>query len=197
MPRPKDADPKTAQQAAREDKGDVWVFGYGSLMWRPGFAFEEARPAKLWGWRREFCILSYHYRGTEETPGLVLGLDRGGSCRGRAFRVAEHNRAEVLDYLDARELITNVYCPRFLAVDLLGEAGEPPQRVRAYSYVADAQHPQYAGGLALADKARLIAQGCGSGGPCRDYLDNTVAHLAEMGIEDYHLRALHRYVLML
>ena len=121
--------------------GSIWVFGYGSLMWRPDFAYVEAAPALLHGYHRAFCIYSVHYRGTRARPGLILGLDRGGSCRGRAFRVAAPDAAGVIDYLDSRELVTNVYIRRNLPI-MVGGA-----RIRALAYVADPTHAQYAGTL--------------------------------------------------
>src|SRR5690606_4508114 len=122
--------------------GDFWVFGYGSLIWRPGFEHVEARRARLNGYRRSLCIYSFVHRGTPERPGLVLGLDRGGSCVGLAFRVRGEQRDAVIEYLRARELVTNVYLERTVAVRL--EGGET---VPAVTYVADRAHGQYAGAL--------------------------------------------------
>lgn len=167
------------QVQVRTDIGDLWVFGYGSLMWRPGFPFAEMQPALLRGWHRDLCIRSIRYRGTPEAPGLVMGLQRGGSCRGRAYRIAAADRLAAVDYLDSRELATRAYRTRFLTVDLADG-----RRVRAYGYVADPAHAQYAGCLDRADKVALILQGCGAEGPCRDYLANTVAHLDALGIRD-------------
>ncbi len=171
------------QRRARAEQGDLWVFGYGSLMWRPGFPFAEMAPALLRGWHRALCIKSIRYRGTAEAPGLVMGLQRGGSCRGRAYRVAAADRLAALDYLDGRELATRAYRTRFLSLDLAdGQGGV--RRVRAYGYVSDPTHAQYGGALSRAEQVALIVQGCGAEGPCRDYLANTVAHLDALGIRD-------------
>jgi cation transport protein ChaC len=167
------------QRQARAEDGDLWVFGYGSLMWRPGFPFAEMAPALLRGWHRDLCIKSIRYRGTVEAPGLVMGLQRGGSCRGRAYRVAAADRRAVLDTLDSRELATRCYRTRFLRLDL-----DDGRCVRAYGYVSDPAHPQYGGALSRAERVALIVQGCGAEGPCRDYLANTVAHLDALGIRD-------------
>ncbi|WP_420402722.1 gamma-glutamylcyclotransferase [Nisaea sp.] len=165
------------------DCGDLWVFGYGSLMWRPGFEYVERVPARLQGYHRDFCVWSHRYRGTPERPGLVLGLDRGGSCRGIAYRVAESKREQVLAYLHEREMITGVYAPRVLPV----RASDSGRRVGAQAYVVDRTHAQYAAGLTPEERASLIIQGHGTAGPGRDYLANTVAHLAELGLPDRRL----------
>ena len=106
--------------------GDLWVFGYGSLMWNPGFAHAEARPARVYGYHRAFCLYSEHYRGTEARPGLVLGLNRGGSCRGRAFRVPAHDADAAMEYLIAREMYgheVDVYQLQWHRVALEGGMG--------------------------------------------------------------------------
>jgi cation transport protein ChaC len=158
---------------------DFWVFGYGSLMWNPGFAFEERQTARLHGYRRSLCIWSSVYRGTLEKPGLVLGLDRGGSCRGVAFRVNGSNHGEVMGYLRERELVTNVYKERIVPVSLA--AGH---KVSAVTYVADPLHEQYAGGLSAEDAARIVRLSVGRSGPNTDYVVNTIQHLADIGIRD-------------
>ncbi|MDJ0947868.1 MAG: gamma-glutamylcyclotransferase [Alphaproteobacteria bacterium] len=160
-----------------DDHDDFWVFGYGSLMWDPGFDFLERQPALLRGYHRAFCLYSHHYRGTPERPGLVLGLDRGGSCRGMAYRVADALKDSVQEYLYAREMLHYVYDERMVPVAL------PDRRVLAHTYVADRSHEQYAR-LTLEETARLIAQGCGERGKNRDYLENTVQHLDELGVAD-------------
>lgn len=160
----------------------MWVFAYGSLMWRPDFRHAEIRPAVLRGYHRRLCVYSVTYRGTRERPGLVFGLDRGGSCRGRGLRVAAPDVDDVVAYLYEREMINRVYHPRMVGLDLAG--GE---RVEALAFVADRSHEQYAGKIADAAAAALVLQGEGRGGHCIEYLRNTAEHLAELGIRDRHL----------
>jgi cation transport protein ChaC len=163
---------------------EVWIFAYGSLMWRPGFAYADAAPARLHGYHRSLCIYSIVHRGTPEQPGLVLGLDRGGSCRGWAFRVDPAQEAEILAYVDGRELVTDVYRRRRLPVTVAG------RRVAAWSYVVRREHPQYAGRLAEDRLLDLVRRGAGRSGHCRDYLLSTVGHLEAMGIVDGPLHTL-------
>lgn len=159
--------------------GDLWVFGYGSLMWSPGFRIAEIRSAILYGYHRAFCILSYHYRGTKRRPGLVLGLDRGGACLGRALRVPATGRDRVVQYLLDREMISGVYQPRLQQVWL---DGRKPKL--ALTFVANRQHPQYAGKLSLNHCAAMIAAAKGVNGDNQTYLENTVLHLDELGIPE-------------
>ena len=147
--------------------GDLWVFGYGSLMWRPGFEFIERVPARLIGEHRALCVYSFVHRGTPEKPGLVLGLDRGGACRGVAFRVAEKNRTATIAYLREREQVTSVYREVKRSVWLENEAR---QRVSALVYVVDRGHVQYAGRLSPAEQLRHVLQGHGQSGVNRDYV---------------------------
>lgn len=164
--------------------GSLYVFGYGSLIWKPGFAFESAHPALLRGFHRRFCIRSERYRGTPEVPGLVLGLDRGGACRGVAFRVSADRAAEVLAYLEEREMSGDVYHRRLLPIRLLDAGGEGGATRRAVSFVADRRSGAYCGALPPDAAAAAIARGHGVMGPNRDYLLNTVAHLRELGVRD-------------
>src|ERR1700754_2934366 len=168
-------------------KGDLWVFGYGSLMWRPGFAFEERVPARLIGEHRALCVYSFVHRGTPEKPGLVLGLDRGGACRGIAFRVAEKNRAATVNYLRAREQVTSVYREVMRSVWLEDDAR---QRVSALAYVVDRGHVQYAGRLSLTEQLRYVQQGHGRSGNNRDYVLSTVASIEKQGFRDQQLHQL-------
>lgn len=165
-----------------------WVFGYGSLMWRPGFAFEEAHDAVLKGYSRSFCIYSFHHRGTPERPGLVLGLDKGTECLGRVFRVAADQADSVTAYLDERELINYPYVSHFLPVEV--RQGDERKTITAYCFVADPTHQDYAGQLPISDAADLIMQASGVAGLNRDYLMNTVHHLSETGFVDEHLQDL-------
>jgi cation transport protein ChaC len=161
--------------------GGYWVFGYGSLMWDPGFPFEAAQPALLVGYHRQFCLYSRRYRGTPERPGLVLGLDRGGSCRGVVYRVPAATAAATKAYLWQRELDDYAYIPKLLTVR------HPGGRVSAQAFVVDRRQDQYAGGLDLDAIARLIVAGVGQRGRNRDYLDNTLSHLRALGIVDHGL----------
>jgi len=166
---------------------DLWVFGYGSLMWRPGFEFVEQFPARLIGEHRALCVYSFDHRGTPEKPGLVLGLDRGGACRGIAFRVVARRRRDTVDYLRGREQTTNVYREVMRSVWLENEAR---QRVSALAYVVDRGHIQYAGRLSLADQLRYIRQGHGRSGNNRDYVLSTVKSIEAQGFRDPHLHQL-------
>ena len=170
---------------------DLWVFGYGSLMWRPGFEFIEQIPARLIGEHRALCVYSFDHRGTPEKPGLVLGLDRGGACRGIAFRVAAKRRDDTIDYLRSREQTTNVYREVTRSVWLENEAR---QRVSALAYVVDRGHVQYAGRLSLADQLRHVQQGHGRSGNNRDYVLATVKSIEAQGFRD---KPLHQLALML
>lgn len=158
---------------------DLWVFGYGSLIWRPGFPFVERIGARLHGFHRALCIYSHVHRGTPELPGLVLGLDRGGVCRGVAFRVAAEQVEETVDYLRAREQATAVYLERRLALRL-----DDGRRLNALTYVADRNHGQYAGRLPEEAVLALVRQGKGVSGENPDYVRRTHEHLHEMGIHD-------------
>jgi glutathione-specific gamma-glutamylcyclotransferase len=171
--------------SAPPGSGDLWVFGYGSLMWRPGFAFEERTLATLTGLHRALCIWSHVHRGTPDRPGLVLGLDRGGSCRGIAFRVSSELREQTLRYLREREQVTSVY------VEVMREARlADGRRVTVVAYRADRTHPQYAGALDDATLIRIVRQGVGLSGANPDYILATQDHLAELGIHDATLARL-------
>jgi cation transport protein ChaC len=166
------------------DGSDVWVFAYGSLMWDPGFPFEEARPAVLKGYHRAMCLYSTRYRGTPEKPGLVLGLDRGGACRGIGYRVAAVHVDKVMAYLWDREMITRAYRCQSVTIHL---ATGP---VKARAFIVDRKHRQYAGKLSPDQLAALVCQGHGQRGPCRTYLENTVRHLDQIGVPDKRLHEL-------
>ncbi|WP_367717734.1 gamma-glutamylcyclotransferase [Nitratireductor sp. GISD-1A_MAKvit] len=163
---------------------DFWVFGYGSLMWRPGFAHVETCKARVHGYRRALCIHSHVHRGTPDRPGLVLGLDRGGSCLGLAFRVPGELKNEVVAYLRERELVTNVYLERRVGARL-----ENGQLVEALTYVVDRGHGQYAGRLDVEHAARQVSASIGQSGPNVDYVRNTVEHLKALDIRDHWLEA--------
>lgn len=162
----------------------MWVFGYGSLIWHPGFPVAERQVARLTGWHRSFCMSSIHHRGTAEAPGLVLALDAapGATCAGVAFRVEPGAEAATLAALRERELVSSAYLERMLPVGLAGGG-----QVQALAYVIDPDHVQYVGGLPLERQAQIIAGATGGRGPNRDYLFATAAHLAELGIADADL----------
>lgn len=174
-------------------RGDIWVFGYGSLMWRPGFPFVERAPALLRGYHRALCVYSHHYRGTPDRPGLVLGLERGGSCRGIAFRVARAEAEAALVYLDAREIPHEVYTRRQVPIELHG-ASRATGRVICHTYITRRDHVQYAGRLPLERCADLVIQGIGRSGTAVEYLENTVDHLEELGFRVPWLSRLRRRV---
>ncbi|WP_296420814.1 gamma-glutamylcyclotransferase [Pseudooctadecabacter sp.] len=157
----------------------MWVFGYGSLLWNPGFEPAEAVTATLDGYHRSFCMLSIHHRGTVDEPGLVLALDKAeSSCTGVAFRVAPADEDRVLAELRERELISSAYLERH--VPLLLEDG---RHVDALAYVINRDHEQYCQ-FDLEKQAQLIARSVGGRGPNPEYLYNTADHLMKMGIED-------------
>jgi cation transport protein ChaC len=166
---------------------DLWVFGYGSLIWRPGFEHLERVPARVIGLHRSLCIYSFVHRGTPERPGLVLGLDIGGACRGIAYRVAARHRADTLADLRAREQATAVYRETVRVVWL---AGKPERRIDAVCYVVDRGHEQYAGRLSHDQQLHLVRQGHGRSGNNRDYVIETVGALETLGIRDRELHLL-------
>ncbi len=166
-----------------DGKGDFWVFGYGSLMWRPGFPYGERRLALVRGYHRRLCIYSHVHRGTPDRPGLVLGLDRGGSCRGVAFRVEGAQRDRVIAYLRERELVTSVYHEQWISINVEGHTA--PRR--ALAFVVDRTHCQYTGKLGREVSLQLIEQGIGLSGDNPEYVRNTAAHLLELGIRDRDL----------
>ncbi|SIT17799.1 cation transport protein ChaC [Insolitispirillum peregrinum] len=164
---------------------EYWVFGYGSLMWNPGFEHQEAIAAEIDGYHRSFCIYSHHYRGTKSRPGLVLGLSPGGSCTGVAFRVAAARWPEVLEYLRERELLAYAYREAYLPVRLRdGRTRE------SFVVVADPAHRSYAGELPTPQAASIIMEACGHAGLNRDYLINTVRQLVQHGFRDAPLHEL-------
>ncbi|MEM0949887.1 MAG: gamma-glutamylcyclotransferase [Pseudomonadota bacterium] len=169
---------------------ELWVFGYGSLIWNPGFPVAEKRIARLKDYARSFCMWSIHHRGTEEDPGLVLALDEhpGAACEGVAFRVSPDAHNPTLDYLRERELISSAYVEVVLPLRL-----EDGRTVDAVAYVMNRGHPQYCQ-LSLEEQAKVIAIAKGGRGPNDEYLFNTAAHLAELGIADEELSWLARRV---
>lgn len=168
------------------NSGPLWVFAYGSLLWDPGFSPVETLTATLSGYSRSFCMLSIHHRGTEAEPGLVLALDaqNGAVCTGVALRVADAEASDVLAMLRERELISSAYLERWVRVRL-----QDGQDVAALAYVIDPSHRQYCQ-FDAETQAQMIARAQGGRGPNRDYLFNTAAQLARLGIADPALTAL-------
>ena len=164
---------------------DLWVFGYGSLIWNPAFDYAERRCALLRGWHRRFCLKLYSGRGTLDNPGLVLALDRGGACRGVAFRIAAGKVRQELNLLWQREMFGGSYNARWVKLVPARERhGEP---FRALTFVINHAHPRYMPELSVEQTAEFIASACGEWGRCREYLENTVAHLGELGVRDKNL----------
>ena len=185
---------EAALRARREfpaSAGALWVFGYGSLMWDPGFPHDQACSALLRGYHRAFCIYSVRFRGTHEQPGLVLGLNRGGACRGLAYRVPAGEVEYALDALWAREMPRAVYMPRLVRIEIGRRA------TRALAFVANTAHSHYAGDLSHEHTAKVIARCSGIRGPNLEYLRNTLQHLAALGVHDRGLHKLHQRVLEL
>ncbi|MBO9478825.1 gamma-glutamylcyclotransferase [Shimia sp. R11_0] len=168
----------------------MWVFGYGSLLWNPGFEVAEQMVARLDGWHRSFCMRSIHHRGTEAHPGLVLALDaeEGAHCQGLALKVAQGHETQTLDYLRERELVSSAYLEKTLPLAL-----SDGRQVEAVTYVIDPHHVQYCH-LALQEQAEIIATAVGGRGPNTEYLHNTASHLFELGIEDADLKWLSQEV---
>jgi cation transport protein ChaC len=162
----------------------VWVFGYGSLIWNPAFHFVERRPARVYGFRREFCLWAWAGRGSPDCPGLMLSLQSGGSCNGVAYRIAPDQIETELDVVWRREMGSRAYRPVWV-VARTAEGGEP-----AIAFAANRDHERYVPGLPPPEVARLIATASGPLGPCRDYLFDLVAHLRELGFRDRHLELL-------
>lgn len=159
----------------------LWVFGYGSLLWNPGFDIAHSQAATLHGYARSFCMRSIHHRGTKTQPGLVLALDAVAEahCRGMALRVQSGQEDRTLAYLRERELISSAYLEKTLKIDLADGT-----QVAAVVYVIDPDHVQYCGGLPLEEQAQIIAHAVGDRGPNTEYLYNTAAHLSEIGLHD-------------
>ena len=179
-------DPTSEAQRSGSHKEDLWVFGYGSLMWRPGFAYAERSRASLDGYHRCFCISSTHHRGSATRPGLVLGLDRGGTCEGVAYRIAPENAGQILAYLRERELVSGVYREVMAPIELHDGARSA---VSALAYIVERAHPSFVR-LPLAAQAHQIRGARGLSGDNLDYLINTVHHLQEMGIRERDLERL-------
>ncbi len=167
-----------AMLAEHDPARDLHVFGYGSLIWNPAFHYEERLPATVHGWHRRFCLKLLTGRGTPDKPGLMLALDRGGACKGVAFRIAADKVRQELGILWRREMFGGAYHARWVKVKTATEER------RAVTFVCNRKHPRYVPEIGDAEIARLIATGCGDLGSCREYLENTVEHLAALGMRD-------------
>jgi glutathione-specific gamma-glutamylcyclotransferase len=178
------ADSLAATLAKKPAGSGWWVFAYGSLLWNPLFPFADARPASLHGLHRHFCLWSMGSRGTVKVPGLVLGLDRGGSCHGVAYRLPARCARAELELLWRREMVVGSYRPRWLQVHSSGHS------LTALAFVVDRSHPQYAGRLALARQARVLATAQGVFGSSADYLERARVALVTHGIVDPYLEQL-------
>ena len=170
--------------------GPIWVFGYGSLIWNPTFHHVERRVAKLAGFHRRFCIWSRAYRGTPQQPGLVLGLDAGGACRGVAYRLTPECAREELRLLWRREMVSNAYCPRWLRVST--HHGSATEDVHALAFVVNRKNPGYAGKMPIEKIVSVMAAACGHAGTPAEYLFETVKGLQAHGVRDAYLLDLRR-----
>ncbi len=168
--------------------GDIWVFGYGSLMWNPAFHYTEKRRGRIYGYHRAYCIWTHLGRGTPDNPGLMLALDRGGSCCGAAFRIDPHKLEEELSILWAREMAMDSYVPAWVTI----HTDDGP--VSGLTFTIERNHERYVGRLPPEIVANHLATAEGYLGTSVEYLENTVAHLAELGIRDATLTDLHRRV---
>ena len=173
-----------------------WVFAYGSLMWNPEFPYEKRSLARLSGYVRSLCLWSIRYRGTPESPGLVLGLDArpDADCTGIAYRIAPQNAEHTWACLREREMITYAYREDWLSVTLLNEERRPSASVPALCYIMDSSHPQYAGGISEEECAGIVARSRGDRGDNRDYLEETLRHLAEIGVREAELERMGKRV---
>lgn len=170
--------------------GEFWVFGYGSLMWRPGFEHLGGQRAQLFGYHRSLCLESRVHRGTPTRSGLVLALDRGGSCVGIAYQVDTAKSEQVVAYLRERELVTNAYLERMVTIRLLDG-----RTVQAITYVMDRGHEQYAGALNVEEAATRVVGAAGISGANEDYVFNAVEHLKALSIRDHWLESVANSIL--
>ena len=179
---------RLAMMAERGPDEDIWVFGYGSLIWNPAFYFDEQRVGRLYGYHRRFCMRIYSGRGSANRPGLMLALDRGGSCSGVVFRIRREQADEELEIIWEREMISGSYKPRWL------EVRTPAGPVQAVAFVVNRAHDRYTGDLPEPEVVETLAAAKGPLGSSCEYLYNTAAHLEAMGISDRNLKRLSRQV---
>ena len=173
---------------SKKSKGDLWVFGYGALMWRPGFPYKEKHFGIVHGYHRSFCVFSHFHRGSRELPGLVLGLDLGGSCKGMLYRVSAVYAEKVVEYLIKREMETNAYAPSRVKVRAGGLV------TLAHTYIVMQKHTQYAGKLTLEKAAKYIRGNHGQSGSNADYLRKTINHLEKMRLNTDFLKSIQNLV---
>lgn len=166
---------------------DLWVFAYGSLMWRPGFRYEESSHALLEGAHRALCVYSIVHRGVPAAPGLVFGLDKGGRCEGLVFRVPKRWAGDTRAYLKRRENVTNTYHATMRPVRLLDGS---QRNIDALCFIVDRRNPQYSGRVPLEKQAWLVRRSAGKSGANIDYVVNTMLHLRELGVYDHELERL-------
>jgi len=176
-----------ATLASHSPEEDLYVFGYGSLIWNPAFDFEDKTVALLRGYHRRFCLRMIQGRGTRENPGLMLALDNGGACKGVAFRIAAAKAREELHVLWQREMFGGAYDARWVTL-----TGPDRRAIRAVTFVINRRHPRYLAELSVEQTAAIIATACGDLGSCREYLENTIAHLAALGLRDAGLERIAR-----
>jgi len=175
-----------AATLAKKPKGaGWWVFGYGSLLWNPVFPVAEMRVATLRGLHRRFCLWSLASRGTPDAPGLVLGLERGGVCRGVALRLPAPLALDELHLLWRREMVVGSYHPKWFNV-----TDKDGNQFCALAFVVNRKHPQYAGKLSLEQQVEVLSTACGAFGSSGDYLERTRVALIAHGIDDPYLDVL-------
>jgi cation transport protein ChaC len=175
-------------------EGDLWVFGYGSLMWRPDFEFLEHQDAVVYGYHRSLCVSSWLHRGTRDKPGLVLGLDKGGCCTGKLFRVCASRKEDVAQYLYGRELPTLVYMAKIVKVRIKNCINTQSQTINALTFVVDKTHPQYTSGKSAEQLAQIVSTTSGVSGHSKDYLFSTIESLKFSGISDKKLDKIASFV---
>ena len=167
---------------------NLWVFGYGSLLWNPAFNYIEKQPAKLYGFHRRFCLSLTIGRGSPEHPGLMLALDRGGCCNGLAFKIAASEINSETDILWMRERLTGAYFARYATIRIRGKA------TKGLTFIINRAHSRYVGRLSAEDTARYLLQGKGILGTCREYLENTTRQLDKIKVPDHYLHHLYRLI---
>lgn len=165
---------------------DLWVFGYGSLIWNPAFYYTEARPARLFGYHRSYCLHLTIGRGSAVNPGLMLALDRGGSCRGIAFRIAAEQIESETKILWMREMLSGAYIPHF------GNLKTEKEVLKGLTFVINREHSRYLGDLGVRKTAEMIQNGKGPLGTCSEYLENTIKQLREIDVQDSYLNRIHK-----